>query len=104
MTVRSRPGDSAAIHARQLTAQLAAEIREARLASGLSLEGAARAAGMSPAQLSRIERKVPGRPCTEQVGGAAAPLGLRGFARLSPAGSAVRDRSQLAVLERFRHI
>ena len=104
VTTRSRPGDDAAIRARQLAGQFAAELRDARLASGLSLEAAARSAGISPAQLSRIERNILDAPSIEQLWRAAAPLGLRGFARLYPAGSPVRDRAHLAVLERFERI
>jgi transcriptional regulator with XRE-family HTH domain len=77
------------------------ELRDARLAAALSLDAAARAAGMSASQLSRLELGRLERPDLEQVWQAASVVGLRASLNLYPAGSPVRDRAQLALLSRF---
>jgi transcriptional regulator with XRE-family HTH domain len=77
------------------------ELRDARLAAALSLDAAARAAGMSASQLSRLELGRLERPDLEQVWRAASVVALRPSLNLYPAGSPVRDRAQLALLSRF---
>src|SRR5688572_27433687 len=72
VTARTRPGDTAALAARQMLVGLCAELRSGRIAAGLSLEDAARAAGMSPSQLGRLERGLIGGPTVEQLCRAAA--------------------------------
>jgi transcriptional regulator with XRE-family HTH domain len=104
MTARSRPGDAAALEAKRLAGTLGTELRNARTAAGLSLDAVARAAGMSAAQLSRIERAANAQPTLEQLWRAAAPLGLRGFANLYPAGSPVRDAGSLALFARVEAV
>jgi hypothetical protein len=56
---------------------------------------------MSPSQLGRLERDELDGPTFEQVWRAASVVGLRGGAGLHPAGSPVRDRAHLALLDRF---
>ena len=72
-----------------------------RVALGLSLATVARAAGMSPAQLARLERAQVRRPTLEQLCRAGRALGLASSLRLFPSGSPVRDAAQLGVLDRF---
>jgi transcriptional regulator with XRE-family HTH domain len=101
MPARTRRGDAAAQDAQLQTARLLRELREARLESGLSLEAAARVAGVSPAQLGRLERGEILEPTVVQLARAWAPYGFRISAREFRVGSPVRDRAQLALLERF---
>lgn len=101
MAPRTRRGDAAAEDARLQVARLARELREARLESGLSLEAAARVAGMSPAQLGRLERGEIEEPTVAQLARAWSPYGFRLSAREFRVGSPVRDRAQLALLDRF---
>jgi transcriptional regulator with XRE-family HTH domain len=101
MATRTLRGDEAALEARRLVARLLGDVRDQRLAAGLSLETAARAAGMSASQFSRLERDDLDEPTFEQVWRVASVVGLRASAGLHPAGSPVRDRGQLALLARF---
>ena len=87
--------------ARRTVARVTTELRDARLAASLSLEAAARSAGMSASQLSRLELGRIERPDIEQVWRAASVVGLRPSINLYPVGSPVRDRAQLALLGRF---
>lgn len=88
----------AAIHLQEL----GRELREARVAAGLSQAAVARAAGISHASLSRIERGVaPSLPLT-RLDVLAAVLGNRLSVRLYPAGLPLRDAGQLRLLERLR--
>jgi transcriptional regulator with XRE-family HTH domain len=101
MSTRTRRGDAALADVRRTVARVTTELREARLAADLSLESAARAAGLSSSQLSRLELGRLERPDLEQVWRAASVVGLRPSLVLYPAGSPVRDRAQLALLARF---
>ena len=101
MSTRTRRGDEAATDARRTVARVTADLRDARLAADVSLDSAARAAGMSSSQLSRLELGRLERPDFEQVWRAASVVGLRPSLALYPAGSPVRDRAQLALLARF---
>ena len=87
-----------------MLALLSAELRSARIGAGLSLEDAARAAGISPSQLGRLERGLVSNPTVEQLCRAAAPVGLRASTKLYEAGAPIRDRAQLALLARFEGI
>ncbi len=87
--------------ARQATTSLGRELRDARLAAGLSQRTAARAAGISGAQLSRLERGIIAKPTVDQLARIAVVLGLVLSLKLYPSGSAVRDAGQLALLTRL---
>lgn len=78
------------------------EIRDARLAGGISLRTAAAAVGMSHAQLGRIERAELPNVSADQLSRACAAVGLRFSGRAYPNGDPVRDRAQLALIARFR--
>ena len=78
------------------------EVRGARLAAGLSQLVAGGAAGMSHAQLGRIERGELRELTVDQLSRACAAVGLRLVVRAYPDGDPVRDAAQLALLERFR--
>jgi transcriptional regulator with XRE-family HTH domain len=101
MRPRTRPSDAAAEDARRQLARLQAELHDARIEAGLSLADLARSAGLSPAQLGRLERGLIRRPTVEQLCRAWAPLGMRLSVRPFPVGSPIRDRAQVALLRRF---
>ena len=78
------------------------EVRGARLAAGLSQLAAGGAAGMSHAQLGRIERGELRELTVDQLSRACSAVGLKLVVRAYPDGDPVRDAAQLAVLDRFR--
>jgi transcriptional regulator with XRE-family HTH domain len=100
ISARVRRGDAAAEDVRRQIARLAAELRDARLEAGLGIADVARAAGMSPTQLGRLECGMLRAPTVEQLGRAWAPLGMRLSIRPYPIGSPIRDRAQLALFRR----
>lgn len=81
---------------------IATELREARLAAGLSQSHVGRAVGISHAGVSRIERAVAPNVPLGRLDAMAAVVGLQLSVRLYPAGRPVRDEGQLALLERLR--
>jgi transcriptional regulator with XRE-family HTH domain len=85
-----------------LRTEIGREIREARLAGGISLRTAAAAVDLSHTQLGRIERAEVPHVSLEQLCLACAAVGLRFAGRAFPHGDPVRDRAQLALIERFR--
>lgn len=101
MPVRQGPIDLGDADARRLIAGCAAELRDTRLALGLSQRSVARAAGISPSRLGRIERGRVRDPSLAAICRVARVLGLSASMKLYPAGSPLRDASQLALLGRF---
>jgi transcriptional regulator with XRE-family HTH domain len=87
--------------ARKLTTTLGDEIRVARTSAGLAQRDAAAAAGMSHAQLGRIERGALPRLTFDQACRAGMAVGLRYAGRMYADGDPVRDAGQLRLLERF---
>lgn len=67
----------------------------------MSQAEAARRAGISASQLSRLERSAIARPSLEQLCRAGRAVGLRCNQRWYPTGEPVHDRVQLALLARF---
>lgn len=82
--------------------RLGEEHRNARVAAGLSLRDSAAASGSSRSQLCRFERGEIDRASMTDMGAWFAVLGLDLTIRAYPAGDPIRDRAQLALLERFR--
>lgn len=78
------------------------EFREARLATGLTQAEVGAAAGISRAEVSRIERGVATHVPYERLVVMATVLGLDLPLRTFPSGEPVRDRAQLALLTKFR--
>jgi transcriptional regulator with XRE-family HTH domain len=101
MATRQRPGDAGAAASRRQTGAAGSEIREARTGLAMSIDLAARHAGISPSQYARIERGLIRRPTCEQIWRAAAAVGLDPSLKLYPAAAPVRDRGQLPALARF---
>lgn len=102
MGTRERPADRGRRRAREALLRLAADYRQARVGAGLSLRDAAAAAGASHSQLLRFERGELERLKLAEVGAWCAVVGLDLGLRAYPAGDPIRDRAQLALLERFR--
>ncbi len=102
MPTRRNPADEGRHLAARIQRQVGEDLRAARLAAGLSQHAAGAAAGMSHAQLGRIERGSNRDLTFGQAARAGTAVGLRLGARLYPDGDPVRDRAQLALLERFR--
>lgn len=102
MATRERPIDIGHRRSRRTLSAIGDELRLARLAAGLSQTAVGRAAGMSHAQVSRLEHGLLRTASLDQISCLAAALGLDLSVRLFPAGDAVRDTAQLALLERLR--
>jgi transcriptional regulator with XRE-family HTH domain len=102
MGTRERPADRGRRRTRDALRRLAADYRQARVGAGLSLRDAAAAAGASHPQLLRFERGELERLRLAEVGAWCAVVGLDLSVRAYPAGDPIRDRTQLALLERFR--
>jgi len=102
MATTQRRRDRGSRRADRIILTIGEELRDARLAAGLSQSFVADAAGMSRSQVSRIER---GRLRTVSVlalGRLAAVLGLELSMRSFPAENPLRDRAQVSLLERLR--
>jgi transcriptional regulator with XRE-family HTH domain len=77
------------------------ELRDTRIAHGLSQRSVARAARISPTHLGRLERGEIRNPSVALICRIARTLGLSASLKLYPAGEPVRDAPQLALLGRF---
>jgi transcriptional regulator with XRE-family HTH domain len=78
------------------------ELREARLAAGLSQAHVGSAVGISHSGVSRIERALAPNVPLGRIDTLAAVVGMELSVRLYPAGRPLRDEGQLALLERLR--
>jgi transcriptional regulator with XRE-family HTH domain len=82
--------------------RLGEEHRIARLGAGLSVRDAAAASAASHQQLLRFERGELDRLSITELGAWCAVVGLDLALRAYPAGDPIRDRAQLALLDRLR--
>jgi transcriptional regulator with XRE-family HTH domain len=80
------------------------ELREARLAAGLSQRQIGLSAGLSHTEIGRIERATSPRVPFETLAVVGAVLGLDISIRAYPDGEPVRDVAQIALLARLRHL
>lgn len=85
-----------------LRGRLCRELSDARRAAGLSMADVAKAVGVSVDTIRRLERGEPGTCTIDLIARVAEVVGLQLAASLHPNGDAVRDRGQLALLDRFR--
>ena len=85
-----------------LRLRLGDELGAVRRADGISLRAIARMLGVSANRLARAERGDPTTLTIDLAARYAAALGLTLAASFHPDGDAIRDRGQLALLERFR--
>jgi transcriptional regulator with XRE-family HTH domain len=100
-TIERRAAVAARLAGR-LRTSLADELRTVRIGAGLSQADVARAAHLSKAELSRIERGAAPWVSIDALCRIAAPLGLDLSVRLFPAGEPIRDRAQQPLLARLR--
>jgi transcriptional regulator with XRE-family HTH domain len=82
--------------------RIAEELSNARGAAGLSVREVARKVGVSAARIERAERADPSALTIDLAARMAPVVGLQLASSLHPNGDPVRDRAQLALLERFR--
>jgi transcriptional regulator with XRE-family HTH domain len=80
------------------------ELHQARVSAGLSLRAVAEACGISPSQLSRMERGRLGSVSAEQLAVAGSVVGLDVRTRIYPAGDPLRDAGQVRLLGRLRSL
>jgi transcriptional regulator with XRE-family HTH domain len=102
MPTRERPADRGRLVARRAALRLADDLRSARISAGLSQREIAAALGVSHPQIGRFERQTGRSRWLEFVSGYGAVVGLEISLRTYPSGDPVRDRAQLAPLERLR--
>lgn len=102
MGTRERPADRGRRRAREALRRVGRDHRDARIGGGLSLRECAAASGASAPQLLRFERGELERLNLAEVGAWCAVVGLDLAIRTFPAGDPIRDRAQLALLERLR--
>lgn len=102
MGSRERAVDVGARRGRAMAVSLLDELRSARLDRGLGGARVARAAGLSAAQYSRIERGLTGGLSIEQASVLLAAVGLELWVRAFPAGEPLRDAAHIALIDRLR--
>jgi transcriptional regulator with XRE-family HTH domain len=81
---------------------MARELRTARVDRGLSLVDVARAAGLSTATVSRVERGLAEKVSVVMIARLLAIVGLEFGARAYPGGQPLRDAGHVALLDAFR--
>lgn len=102
MATRERPGDRGRWAVREALVRVRREARLARIEAALSQREVARAIGSSHSKVGRFERGEIANPPLDFVGAYCAVVGLELGLRAFPAGDPIRDRAQLALLERLR--
>ncbi|MGH2466331.1 MAG: helix-turn-helix domain-containing protein [Candidatus Limnocylindrales bacterium] len=101
MASYERAVDRAALRARRAALRMGDEVRTARLTAGLSLSIVGSAAGISAAQVSRLERGLVRRVDLVVLARVLACVGLDLGFNAFVAGSPLRDRAHLALMSRF---
>ncbi len=102
MASKERPVDRGSRCSRRILINSGTEIRNARVASGLSLEEVGRAVKLSYSQVGRIERAEHPSVSIVQLARIGSVVGLDLNVRFYANGSPLRDAVHLALLERFR--
>jgi transcriptional regulator with XRE-family HTH domain len=102
MPIVDRPADRGRRRARAALRHVADDGRMARVSAGLSQRDVARAVGSSHSKVGRFERRASLTSDLEFVAAYCAVVGLDLAIRTYPAGDPIRDRAQLALLERLR--
>jgi transcriptional regulator with XRE-family HTH domain len=102
MPPAERARDRGSRIARLIISDLASELREARVAAGLSQRAVADAAGLTRSKISETERARRFVLRFDEASRHAAVLGLRLSVKAYPQGAPLRDAGQLRLLERFR--
>jgi transcriptional regulator with XRE-family HTH domain len=104
MGTRERPADAANESAREIYLKVAGEIRKTRIAGGWSQETVATAAGISRAQLQRLEKGSLAQPTLHALCRASWAVGLKVSLTQHPTGERLRDTPQLRLAEAFLQI
>jgi transcriptional regulator with XRE-family HTH domain len=102
MGTRERPADRGRRRGQEAFRRAGQEHRQARVGAGLSVRDVAAASGASHQQLLRFEHGKLDRVSIGELGAWCAVVGLDLSLRVYPAGDPIRDRAQLALLERLR--
>jgi transcriptional regulator with XRE-family HTH domain len=102
MASRQRPIDRGRANASRLVTDLGRELRDARVAAGLSQRVVARAAAMNASQISRYERALVRDASVRTYSALFAVLGMRLSARPYPDGDPIRDAGQARLITRFQ--
>jgi len=102
VSTRERPIDRGRRDAQRHLREIGIELREARIAAGLSQGRVGRAVGVSHSAISRIEAAAAASVPLARLDHIAAVLGLRIGLRAYPVGQPLRDEAQLALLARLR--
>jgi transcriptional regulator with XRE-family HTH domain len=102
MGSRERATDIGSARGREATDLILRELRSGRLDRNLSGEAIGRAAGISGAHYSRIERGLVKGLTIEQASTLLAAIGLDLAVRVYPAGEPIRDSAHAALLGRLR--
>jgi transcriptional regulator with XRE-family HTH domain len=104
MGTRERRVDRAMAIATRIRTAIGRELREARVAAGLSQREAGAAIEMSHSQVSRIEQGQLMNVTVEQVARLGVAVGLDLSVRMYPGPDPVRDRAHVRLLERLRAV
>lgn len=102
MATRERPADRGRRRCRDALYRVALDARQARISAGLSHRDVANAIGVSHMKVGRFERTGTHDRSLAFVAAYCAVVGLDLAIRTYPAGDPIRDRAQLALLERLR--
>lgn len=102
MTTRERLHDRGNRLARRALVALGEELREARLAAGLSQAGVGAAARTSHATVGRIERGLEPGASVALLSRVCAAVGLDFTMRAYPGGDPIRDEAHVRLLARLR--
>jgi transcriptional regulator with XRE-family HTH domain len=101
VAARERPIDRGTALGRRAVERTGAEIRLARVGAGLSIDTVAAAAGISNAEVSRLERALSPRVAVVSLAKVAAVVGLDLVVKTYPGGDPLRDAAQHRVLATF---
>jgi transcriptional regulator with XRE-family HTH domain len=101
MGTRQRAIDLAREDARRMAERVRTEVRDTRVALGLSQEEVGRAAGMSASAVSRFEGGLIDSPRIGEICRLYRAVGLAPHFSSSPTGARVRDAASLRILARF---
>jgi transcriptional regulator with XRE-family HTH domain len=98
---RERPVDRGARLARQIRSSIGVELREARVAAGLTQEAVGAAIGVAASEVSRIEAGGRASVSVDRLARFCAVVGLVLSVRAYPAGPPLRDAAHLRLVGRF---
>ena len=102
MPNRERRVDRGAMAGRRLQIELGLDLREARLAGGLTGADVARVAHSSKSHVSRVESGLLADVSIAYLAQHGAAVGLKLHARFYPTGGGLRDAAQLDLIRRLR--